>query len=206
MNSPKMKANRMKPSFQMIFNAVALASIAALFWLHFGKSRERIAYVDSVKLLNGYQAMTDARKDYQAKATAWQSNVDTLLAEVQTAIQKYEKEAAGLSAKEKTLSQELIRTKQKQLADYQQAIAEKARQEDQRLTGDVLKQANSFLERYGKQHDFDIIFAANATGNIAYAEDYMDITELVLEQMNQEYGAPASAKPTTPVKPTSNPK
>ncbi|MCU0354190.1 MAG: OmpH family outer membrane protein [Cytophagales bacterium] len=190
----------------MIFNAVALASIAALFWLHFGKSRERIAYVDSVKLLNGYQAMTDARKDYQAKATAWQSNVDTLLAEVQTAIQKYEKEAAGLSAKEKTLSQELIRTKQKQLADYQQAIAEKARQEDQRLTGDVLKQANSFLERYGKQHDFDIIFAANATGNIAYAEDYMDITELVLEQMNQEYGAPASAKPTTPVKPTSNPK
>ncbi len=189
-----------KNPLQLVFNLVVVAAIATLYVLHFVRSQEKIAYVDSVRLLNGYQAMIQARQAYQQKATAWQANVDTLMAGVQTAIKTYEKDAATMSAKERTLSQEMIRSKQKQLADYQQAIQEKARQEDQRMTGEVVKQANSFLERYGKDHHFQIIFAANTSGNIAYAEKYMDVTDQVLEQMNQEYGhAP------TPVPPAANP-
>jgi outer membrane protein len=168
--------------------------------LHFQRHDLKVAYVDSARLLNGYQAMVEARKDYQTKTVVWQANVDTLVKGVQEEIKKYERAAAGMTPKERQLSQDLIRSKQQQLGQYQQVVQDKARQEDTRLTEAVLKQTNSFLERYGKEHGYAMILAANASGNIAYAEKYLDITDKVLEELNQEYNGGTSVTPSAQVK------
>lgn len=60
--------------------------------------------------------------------------------EVQQLIFKYEKESASLTIKERQLNQELICHKQKQVADYKQAINTQAQQEDARMTSDVVTQ------------------------------------------------------------------
>src|SRR5688572_21510852 len=79
----------------------------------FTYQRSSVVYVDSNKLINNYKGMQDARKVYQQKATSWKANVDTLAQEVQQQIMSYEKESGKMTAKERQLSQELIRTKQK---------------------------------------------------------------------------------------------
>lgn len=92
-----------------------------------------------------------------------------------------------MTAKEKQLSQELIRTKQKQLMDYQQALNTQAQQEDQKMTGDVLTQINAYLKKYGKEKGYKIVMAATEYGNIAYADEALDITADVLVGLNKEY-------------------
>lgn len=176
---------------QTIFNAAIAVSLASFFIYFFLIRNEKIAYVDSAKLLNGYKAMTDARGEYEKKATTWKANVDTLMNDVQNQIKKYERAAGSMSASERQMAQELIRTKQKQLNDYQQALQQTAGEEDARLTQKVVSQVNSFLERYGKKHSYKIILVANQTGNIAYASEGMDITEKVVEELNNEYSKPA---------------
>src|SRR5690606_10095161 len=98
---------------------------------------QRIVYVDSSRLINGYSGMLEARKSYQQKAEIWKANIDTLTNEVKQQIMTYEKESGKMTAKERQLSQELIRTKQEQLAQYQQAMNTQAHQEDQKMTGEV---------------------------------------------------------------------
>lgn len=149
--------------------------------------RTSIVYVDSNRLINDYLGMQDARKAYQQKATLWQANIDTLASEVKTQIMKYEKESARMTAKERQLSQELLRTKQKQLADYQQALNTQAQQEDARMTGEVIGQINAYLKRYGERKGYTIVMAATEYGNIAYADEHLNITEEVLEGLNKEY-------------------
>jgi outer membrane protein len=144
-------------------------------------------YVDSAKLVNEYEGMKAARATYQQKASSWKANVDTLTAEVQKQIMAYEKEVSKMSAKEKQLSQELIRTKQRQLMDYQQAMNTQAQQEDQKMTGEVLTQINAYLKKYGKAHGYKIVMAATEYGNIAYADESLDITADVLKGLNEEY-------------------
>ncbi len=161
------------------------AALGFLYYLHF--TSQRIVYVDSARLVNNYQGMLDARKAYQQKAKVWQGNVDTLAVEVQQAIKDYEKESSSLSQKEKELSQELIRTKQRQLADYQKAISEKAAQEDGQMTAQVLEEINAYIKAYGQRKNYRIIIAATEYGNIAYAADGLDITDEVLEGLNSEY-------------------
>lgn len=169
-----------------------LCSIALiiLFLFQFFYSPQKISYVDSARLMNGYKGMVEVRSEYEKKRKTWQSNVDSLTKEVQDAIGKYEKTAANGTEKEKQLSKELINGKQKQLYDYQNAINQNSSQEEQRLTQNVLATINAYLLRYGKQHGYKMIFVA-ANGNIAYADPSMDITDIIVEQLNKEYAVPA---------------
>ena len=131
--------------------------------------------------------MVDARAEYQKKANTWKANVDTLSLGLQNAIKQHEKEMAGMTAKERQLSEELLRTKQKQLMDYQQAIQNQAQQEDYAMTQKVVERMNAYLKKYGENHHYKIIFAANESGNIVYAQDGLDITETIIKGLNEEY-------------------
>ena len=173
---------------QRILLGFILLLTALTSYLVWQNHQQRIAYVDSAKLLNGYQAMLDARKDYAAKSHKWQANIDTLSADVQRAIRTYERKAGDMTAKERTLSTELLHTKQKELVNYQRAIQESAQQEDTKSTQQVVTQVNTFLARYGQQHGYDLILVATPTGSIAYAKPGLDLTEEVTTALNQEYG------------------
>jgi Skp family chaperone for outer membrane proteins len=48
---------------------------------------------------------------------------------------------------------------------------------------------NAFLMRYGKKHGYKMILIA-ANGNIAYADPSMDITDQIVEALNNEYSVP----------------
>lgn len=165
-----------------VLNLLFVIFLTVLFFRH-----QQTVYVDSAKLMNGYKGMQDARAAYQQKAGAWKANIDTLASEVQKQIFAYEKESPRMSAKERQLSQELIRTKQKQFADYQQAMNSQAQQEDAKMTSEVVTQVNAYLKKYGEANGYKVILAATEYGNIAYADESLDITEKVLEGLNREY-------------------
>lgn len=171
----------------LIINTLA---VTFLILSYFFFSTNKIAYVDSAKLLTGYKAMVQARSEFDEKQKTWGANIDSLTNDVKDAIQRYEKTAALGTEKEKQLSKELITGKQRQLYEYQNAIKQNASQEEQRLTQNVLSTVNAFLLRYGKKHGYKIVFIA-ANGNIAYADQGMDITDKVVEQLNKEYAVPA---------------
>jgi len=148
---------------------------------------EKIAYVESSKLFNEYKASDIAKKAYESKSKQWKSNIDTLVSEVQVEIKKYERGAAKMSPNEKEMARKLIDLKRQQLVDYQKSIEVNAQQEYAKVTQSVVSKINSFLLDYGKGHNYTMILIANQSGTIAYAKEHLDITELVLKEMNKEY-------------------
>ena len=179
-----MKFNRTSVKLLLLF-----ISVAFLFLYQFAFRSEKIVYVDSGKLLTGYKAMIEARGEFDKKQAAWKANIDTLTRDVEESIKKYEKTAALGTEKERKLAKELINTKQKQLYEYQNVIRQNAGQEEQRLTQNVLSTINAYLERYGKKHRYKMILIA-ANGNIAYADNGIDITDKIVEELNKEYSVP----------------
>jgi outer membrane protein len=167
-----------------VINLLLLLAFIAYFFFF---NNQKLVYVDSAQLVNNYKGMQDARKVYQQKATTWKANIDTLTQEVQRQIMSYEKESIKMTARERQLSQELIKTKQNQLMEYQRAMNTQAQQEDEKMTSDVMTQVNAYLKKYGKAHGYKIIMAATSYGNLAYADENLDITKEVLEGLNREY-------------------
>ncbi|RBL91713.1 OmpH family outer membrane protein [Chitinophaga flava] len=167
---------------------VIFVLLSVVIYQSFFKSN-KLAYVDSGKLLGNYHAMTDARKSLETKTQQWKSNIDTLSRDLQQTILKYEQELNSGSATQKKMAQEIIRGKQKQLNDYQVAVQQNAQQEENRLTQKVIADVNAYLLSYGKEHHYKMILIAT-NGNIGYADPSLDITDDILNHLNSNYKIP----------------
>ncbi|MCT4645001.1 MAG: OmpH family outer membrane protein [Carboxylicivirga sp.] len=171
-------------SFIAIF---ALILSGYLFTKNLLHKEDQIVYVDVNVLMSKYKGMQDAKKEFEKVNKTMQANVDSLIVGFQNDLKEYEKERRKLSKKEIELKQELLRNKQQQIDGYQRATAKKAQDEEMKLTKEVVDEVNSFIENYGKKNNFNIILGATSAGNILYAKKGYDITEEVLEGLNNTY-------------------
>ena len=182
--------NRKIQLLTTIISALALVGVVILLVMQMTTTK-KVAYVQTDELLAKYQGMIEAKEKYQVKAVSWQSNMDTLKVEIQTMIDDYQEQKSSLSKSKREILEKDIQVKQQQFSNYQKAISQQAQEEDQQLTQGVLNQVNTYIEEYGKEHGYKIIFGANGSGTIVYGSDAIDITAPILKGLNKEYNGGA---------------
>ena len=146
-----------------------------------------LVYVDVYKLLESYKRTEIVRSEFEKKAKTLQSNVDSLILGWQEDLKTYEKERSKMTKKEISLKQELLNNKQQQISSYQQAIQKQIQEEDKKATQTVINDINDYVKEYGKKKGYEIIFGASGSGNIMYADEGTDLTEKILEGLNNEF-------------------
>ncbi|MEM9339960.1 MAG: OmpH family outer membrane protein [Bacteroidota bacterium] len=172
-------------SFSLTMSLLSFVGVLVLLFLQWTPRSKKIAYVETSRLVSNYQGMIEARASYQKKAAIWSANMDTLKLEVDSLVGLFVKEEKTLNRKEKSLRQALIQSKRAQLANYQEAIQAKAQQEDAQMTREVIATINGYLQTYAKQNGLDLILGTTPDGNIAYAEEAMNVTDELLKQLNE---------------------
>lgn len=182
--------NQKIQQFSGFLSLIALIGVITLFIFQW-TTPNKVAYVKTDELLAKYQGMIEAKAKYEQKAVTWQSNIDTLKAEFTNLVEDYKKNGKTLSKAKKQEVEKGLQAKQKQLNDYQQSISQQAQEEDQKLTQGVLNQVNSYIEEYGKENGYKIIFGANGSGTIFYGTEAINITNKVLLNLNKEYNGGA---------------
>src|SRR5688500_15400716 len=110
---------------QTIINIVFILSIVIFAYLHI-KDEYKIGFIKTNYVLSKYEYMIDATNLYKEKSDGWQANIDTLSREFQESVIAYNKEKDKMSEREIKITEELLKTKQKQLMDYEQGIKGRA--------------------------------------------------------------------------------
>ena len=147
----------------------------------------KIAYVESNKMLDGYQGMKDARKAFAGKAHGWEKQNQTMLASFKAAVEAYQKQAPSLTAEQRAATEQKLQAQQQQVGQQQQQLQAQAQEEEGKLTQTVLESVNKKVEAYGKDHGYKLILIAAPSGTIAYGEKDLDITTPVLAYLNAGY-------------------
>lgn len=169
----------------LLLSITAVAVLAVM--LITGGTEKRIGVVRSNNLIQGYKAMQDAQERYENKQKVWQTSISTLEEELQSAVENYRTVYASLS-KEEIQKQELaLEQKRTNYVQYTRSIKEKVEAEENGMMQGVLNQINSFVEQYGKEHGFDVILGTTAAGNVLYGTESVDITDEVLQALNDAY-------------------
>jgi outer membrane protein len=148
---------------------------------------DKIVYVESGKMLDGYQGMKDARKAFEAKARGWEGQNQKLIANFRTAVENYQKQAQGMTAEQRAATEQKLQAQQQESGQAQQRIQAQAQEEEAKLTQTVLESVNKKVEAYGKSHGYKLILIAAPSGTIAYGQKDLDITAPVLAYLNAEY-------------------
>lgn len=147
----------------------------------------KIAFVESNKMLDGYQGMKDARKAFESKARNWERQNQNMLASFKGAVEAYQKQAPTLTAEQRAATEQKLQAQQQEVGQRQQQLQAQAQEEEAKLTQSVLASVNSKVEAYGKSKGYKLILIAAPSGTIAYGEKNLDITTPVLAYLNAEY-------------------
>ncbi len=147
----------------------------------------KLVYVETGILLNEYEGMKQARIKIEDNNKKLGAEVDSLIQMFQSDLKAYEKDRKKMSKKERELKEELLRTRQQQVNNFQQAKQIQAQEEEQKITQTQMNRINDFIKVYGQKKGYTYILGANGSGNVVYAEEAYNITKEVIEGLNKQY-------------------
>lgn len=173
---------------RIVFGAVViLLSIGGSVIANSYLNRTKIAFVRSQELISKYEGTVEAIAKFNNQKQQWQANVDTLKFDFQRAVNRYNQEYATLSASERQQQEEGLSQQEKQLKNYAGTINNKIQSTDVEMMEGIVNQINSFVEQYAQSKRLEFIIGVHNDGNIIYANNYLDITEEVLKELNSHY-------------------
>ncbi|GAA4362542.1 hypothetical protein GCM10023185_30570 [Hymenobacter saemangeumensis] len=148
---------------------------------------EKIAYVESGKLLDGYQGMKDAKRAFEGKARGWEKQSQSIQSGFRSAVESYQKSAGGMTAEQRGATEEKLGQQEQQIRQQLAGLQAQAQEEEAKLTSTILTRINKQVEAYGKARGYKFILIAAPSGTIAYGRKDLDITAPVLSYLNSEY-------------------
>lgn len=173
--------------YLLSFSSVLLSIISVGLWLYSTLTTPKIAYVRSGLVVDKYIGMKESRAVYQQKINEWQANLDTLGISFDHSFEKYQALYASYTVSERKQQETTFASQQEQIEKYRSALEEEAKAEEEKLIQGALNQINSYIKQYADAHKIQVVLGTTQSGNVLYASDAVDITEEIIQGLNQSY-------------------
>ncbi|EDP69526.1 hypothetical protein FBALC1_00190 [Flavobacteriales bacterium ALC-1] len=152
------------------------------------QEQEKIAFVDNSKVIDDYQMKIDIEKKYENKNAAFAKRRDSVGRVYQMEVQTIQLQLSSMSARKQEEESQKFQQKWQpiqQQMQYQQQLME---QDFNKEMDSVVVKVGDFVEGYGKKNGYTFIFGKNRAGSVMYGVETKDITEVVTEAINADYG------------------
>lgn len=172
----------MNNTLKTIGSALIVSTILVFAAMKYASTK--IAYVDNNKLIMEYIGAKKAQEDIKVKITQWQANVDTLASELEQKITDYKEQQSKLTTKQKQSKEEELYKLQQEFYQYREVMQQKVAEEDANVTAEVVEKINNFVKDYAEKEGITFIFGASGNGNIVFADPNFDITQEIIDKLN----------------------
>ena len=199
----------------MILNGILVVAVGILYYLHFARpngsqdshnstalanspdaaarlaasqdAARRIVYVNTDSLTKKYAYYQQATKEMEEK----QGKLDTELGGRFRALQN---EAVALQQKASTLTQEqgqqaeqqLVR-KQQDLEQYRARLGQQFLEDQRKKNEEIYETIAQHLRKRNQGSRYDYVLGYTKGANVLFANDSLDITKQVIEELNKQY-------------------
>lgn len=150
-------------------------------------NQDKIAFVDSSKLIKEYQERIDLENTYKVKFEKFQSKLDSSSNSLQQELQAFQTDAKKMSQNNAQAKYNELMQKRQQLAQQLQNEEAILNQESGQAVDSLVKKIRTFVKDYGKTNGYTYILGENEGGNVFYGEASKDITDEVLRSLNNAY-------------------
>lgn len=150
-------------------------------------TEQKTAYVDTTKIIKEYREMKEVEEEFTSKSDKIKTQLDSLAQSFQKEVQEYQANMNGMSTEQRQQKEQELMAKQQTIQQQQQMMGNQLREESDVVIDSIVTKVKEYVKEYGKENDYTYIFGSNESANIMYAKDGLDITEEILEKLNESY-------------------
>jgi len=147
----------------------------------------KIGYVDTNRLKIEYKEFAQAQAKFERQMAKWQAQADSMQAELLKLQEDLNKQRLLLSEEKKREKEQFLLRKQSEYQEFANKIlgpeGEAAKREFA-LSKPLIEKINAAIKLVALRENYTLILDT-AGGDILYAEEGMDITIKILEELNQ---------------------
>ncbi|MCX6291547.1 MAG: OmpH family outer membrane protein [Bacteroidetes bacterium] len=187
-------------NFSTILNAVLLAAVAVLYYLHFKSSPEpvqtmpagafrnaNIAFVNSDSMLDQYNYFKNKKAEFEEKQAKAKSELKEEGARLQGEIQTYQQKAGSMTEQQRQKTEELLTMKQQKFMQKKDEMLGQLDEEQSKSNEELYGKLIAFMKTYNKTRNYNFILGLQKGGGILFANDSLNITKDVVAGLNKEY-------------------
>ncbi|HIY76354.1 MAG TPA: OmpH family outer membrane protein [Candidatus Sphingobacterium stercorigallinarum] len=150
--------------------------------------QEKIVYVNSDTLAEKYQYFVDVRNKLEAKVTKARNDLQAKGQAYQRELAEYNQKAATMSASERQAAEERLIRHQNDLGQMDQKASTSIAEEEQTEFTKVYTTITDYLKRHSEENGYRLVLTYSKTNPaVLYADPVMDITNQVIDALNEEY-------------------
>ena len=149
---------------------------------------DKIVFVDSDSLLNQYEYFKVLKNKMEAKGKSADNDMKAKGQAFQRDMQKYQSEAAGMTAEQRAATEERLSRKQQELQAYQQNAGTAFQNEQAKEQELLYNKVADYLKVYAKNKGYKMVLKyQKGMGDILFADPSLDVTSEVIKGLNEAY-------------------
>ncbi len=185
-------------AFLILILAVAISGLGLA--LDLKRTSKKIGYAETTILLSEFTEAIEARKKFEDSQKEWDKNLKTLNDSLMAAMSRMKSNYETAKQPEREKMRSDFQQRNDDLQRYTNAVKKMSEEKEKSLMEPVVKKMNSFLEVWGRDHGYDMIFGTMNGGNILQANSSMNLTRIILADLNAQYKNPAHPESEIPGK------
>ncbi len=150
----------------------------------------KVAYLDTDRIMVESQDTQEAQSIFMAERESWERELERIEEEIQRLQSEFEARKLTLTESGKAQAEERIQTKIRERRQYIESIFGEgglAMQRNAELLEPIMDKLRDSIERIAIEENYSIIFDA-VGGGILYAKPNLDITDLIIQDLNRSTG------------------
>lgn len=153
-------------------------------------NEQKTAYVDTTRLIQEYTEMQEIEAEFTTKSDRVKTQLDSLARGFQMEVQEYQENMGTMTTAQRQETEERLMRKQQTIQQQQQQMGNQLRQESDVVIDSIVDKVKDYVRVYGEENNYTYIFGSNESANIMYAKEGLDITQEILEKLNESYRKP----------------
>lgn len=195
-------------NLSLVLNIILLLAVGYLYFEEFTEDDQEdaatdvstpmangssFAYVNSDSLLAQYHYYEEVADALDKKRAKLQQEYIRRGEALQKQFDDYQRTYLNLTVDQAKSVEEDLMAKRQRLGQYQESISQELMKEEAEITQNLYNNLSNFLKKYGDEHNLQIVFTYSAGSGLLYANDALDITHIVIEELNNEYASEAKS-------------
>jgi outer membrane protein len=155
------------------------------------KGAAKIVYINLDSLQEKYEYVKKLNTDLESKTTADRAKMEGKAKQFQEEYIKFQQEvqSGGITEEQAYGKQQELQRKQQELEQMEERLTKEYTDQAKKAQETYINTLNEFLKRKSKEHNYSFVLGYLRGGQVVFANDSLDITNVVVEGLNKEYKA-----------------